>query len=415
MRVPKTMPQLRISPEIKLSSATLPGLLLSLFLVSGRTGVGRLLPAAGAGVLLEVRLWVVIALVGAIGAAGLNARTLPRPYDVAVACLSIALFVTYLSLSALWSRAPEAGLTKAYELGLLMAVVSVIYLLLGSVSGKVLERSFWRATVTLTGLLALLGVVRILMGGEVRRLAVLGGGPNVFGRNMGLLCIGALFFWSGGRGQKPWLGLAGVAGILVVLSGSRGAMVSLVAALGVYATVARLGFKRLAVAVVSIAGVVIPLLLYTPVGRTAVAVYRLRVVDLLFQGYTSGRDRIYDAAIGMISDNPVLGIGLGGFHFEGFTYPHNIFLEAFVEGGVIAVMLLTLLLGIGGAALWRNRTALCPATTAAWALVLVAAQFSGDFFDSRGVFIFLVLSLASAAHTHLESERQAMSVWKGGR
>ena len=45
----------------------------------------------------------------------------------------------------------------------------------------------------------------------------------------------------------------------------------------------------------------------------------------------------------------------------------------------------------------RERGSLDTSSVAAFALVLAAAQFSGDFYDSRGLFLFSVFSLIPPA------------------
>ena len=84
--------------------------------------------------------------------------------------------------------------------------------------------SMWR---TLAIVYALFAVMALSNSDADSRLAVLGGGPNVFGRNMailGLICVDAIV-----RGRARALAIVGVsvAGMLVLLSGSRGAMLAI--------------------------------------------------------------------------------------------------------------------------------------------------------------------------------------------
>jgi O-antigen ligase len=85
--------------------------------------------------------------------------------------------------------------------------------------------------------------------------------------------------------------------------------------------------------------------------------------------------------------HPVAGGGLNAFQALGHgVYPHNVFLEAFAEGGILGVTVLVLFLA---RPLWllgaRRDDVLVP--LACFAVVLLSSQFSGNFFDTRGVFL----------------------------
>jgi hypothetical protein len=88
-----------------------------------------------------------------------------------------------------------------------------------------------------------------------------------------------------------------------------------------------------------------------------------------------------------------LGCGVSGFRAFRGTYPHNLVLETAVETGLVGTGLLCLVMVSGAWAfrrLWRSADG---ATLAAFAFALVASQLSGDLFDSRGVFLFLLMAL----------------------
>jgi O-antigen ligase len=224
---------------------------------------------------------------------------------------------------------------------------------------------------------------------------VLGGGPNVFGRNMallGLFCVNALLHK--GLRPVPIVGL-GVAGVLVLLTGSRGAMLASGVGTLVLLWVHRVRPSRLlwlALGATVVLGIVAT---YADVGEAAVKMFRERVIRLTFEReYDSGRSAIFDNAIALGWSAPVYGDGLAGFAARGyFVYPHNIVLEAFAEGGFVGVGVLAAALGFPLRAIlrrWGRRHAL---ELAAFAALLASAQFSGDFYDSRGVLVFGMLGL----------------------
>ena len=394
----------------ELLRASLPALLLALFVLVGRTGVGRFLPFVPNGVLGEMRLWVVLVFVLGLGWAGsmrfprVNADVTRTFYVVATT------FYCYMELSALWAPDPAAAAMKAYDLGLILVVCAVLYRVFEYVDGPTFVAALWASVVCLAGALAAIALLQFMTAGGTARLAVLGGGPNVFGRNMALLCFGALYFWRKGRMRALWLSLAGLSGMLVVLSGSRGAIVALVMALAAYAIVARLRARQVLLAAVWCAVGIAPLLAFSGLGRAVLAMWNARVVRLLVAGvYASGRDRIYRAAVQIFAGAPLQGIGLSGFRFEGFIYPHNLFLETSVEGGVVGALLIGAMLVVWFVMSWRIRAALCPSLTASAVFALIAAQFSGDLFDVRAVPVFMLLSLAGATPGHASTDHKPAS------
>lgn len=50
---------------------------------------------------------------------------------------------------------------------------------------------------------------------------------------------------------------------------------------------------------------------------------------------TSGRDDVFSEAIGFISQKPILGYGMFSYLDKTHTYPHNIFLEILLQGGLV--------------------------------------------------------------------------------
>lgn len=66
--------------------------------------------------------------------------------------------------------------------------------------------------------------------------------------------------------------------------------------------------------------------------------------DELYKGV---RSHEFNIALGVISNNPFFGVGLGGYGIAGYDedadiYPHNLFLESWAEGGVITFILFSL-------------------------------------------------------------------------
>ena len=71
--------------------------------------------------------------------------------------------------------------------------------------------------------------------------------------------------------------------------------------------------------------------------------------DMDMYDKTSGRDEVYRAALDMISEKPIIGYGLFGYKdkpysFSKIGYPHNIFLEVLLQGGMCFLLIFVLYL-----------------------------------------------------------------------
>lgn len=122
-----------------------------------------------------------------------------------------------------------------------------------------------------------------------------------------------------------------------------------------------------------------------------------RFLTLLRGGGVSASIRIqlYEASVVMWLDTPAsifFGQGIGSFISRNGGYPHNIFLELLVTGG------LTALLWFVTALLWSARGAISRKELPSFQLIaglalviymLANAQVSGDLYVNRYLFVFL--------------------------
>jgi O-antigen ligase len=394
---------------------------LALFLLVGRWGFERLEGGPAAvqpNRLMELRLWLVVAvlLLAAMGLADRVSarappgavRTEPAPRLVA----ALVLFLGYTGLSALWSPDAAFALEKLYELALVAAMTAGLALgALHLPPGRLLH-VFWGTVALVTGVLALVGVRQLLSGGA-GRLSVLGGGPNVFARLMGLLMLASLHGWYRSGRAWLWLPVGGTALVLVLLSGSRGGSAAAVAALLVFLVAQRLPLRRIAVLTVLATLIGVAAVKVSPLARPLEQSMQERYLRLTLhytgrgeEGeqrrnrgpvYLSGRGSLYASALALGKDYPVGGAGLAAFPALGLgVYPHNLFLETFSEGGAVGLVLLALLLLAFAASVWRRRKALDGACLGGVVLVLVGSQVSGDLYDSRGLFLLMLLTAYAA-------------------
>ncbi|WP_375765475.1 O-antigen ligase family protein [Archangium gephyra] len=390
------------------------GVIAALYVLSGRWGLQRLASSDSLepNPFLELRLWIVmgglmLASVGLVHRAHRPASPGETRLDLRL-LIALVVFFGYLGVSTFW--APDTGLAlwKLYEL-VLAGVMSVGFGLaaLRQPAERVLD-AFWTVVVTATGLMALAGVGQLVGGGGGARLAVLGGGPNVFARLMGLLALGAMYFWYRRGRAWFWIPTAATGVILALLTGSRGGALAILAGLLTFLVVQRVPLRRLALLSLLATAAVVVAATLSPLGKALDRSLEERFLKLTlkYEGsgdseskvYLSGRETLYAAAYELGLDNPVAGAGLAAFPALGLgVYPHNLFLEVFCEGGALGLLFLGWALLVFSRSALRERRGLDGATVGAVMLVLLGSQSSGDLYDSRSLFLLMVMSSCTSA------------------
>lgn len=202
------------------------------------------------------------------------------------------------------------------------------------------------------------------------------------------------------RSRIVWWAVTVGGSLVIAAIGSRGPFVALVAA-GLATVLLSIVFTGRRLRVVTWSAVAIGgLLLFVFEQGDALGE---RFTLLLGQGGDEARRWLYRTALRSIEENP-FGIGWGGFGRlpsvssvvgGGGAYPHNLFLEVFVEGGVVAGVALIVFIGF---TLVRIRRVSVDATgTAVFALAiywLLAAQTSSDINANRMTWVALAVGLA---------------------
>lgn len=383
------------------SAAT--GTLLTLYVLAGRWSVDRLFREVKQAEsylsygldtisLYELRFWIV---------AGLLVVLLfqPRATGTGVVkrgarnfSMALYFFYFYLFATALWAPDGSFAFQKSWELMLIVLTSVCVRHATLEPQGPDVREWFWRTMVAITGLMAVMATVKAATSGA-ERLAVLGGGPNIFGRMMALLAVGCLYFWRR-RGGPFFIGLGVLSALLIVLSGSRGSMLSTLVAVCAFFFYEKIDARRLSLAAGFAAIVGGAALFGTPMGRNAIATYETRVNQLMIkEGHTSGRTDIYKDALELGGRYPIFGAGLAAFPGLGLgVYPHNLFLEVFCENGGLGLTLLALLFGLFTKAILLDRTNVDGAAVAAFLVIFATAQFSGDLYDSRALFMFMMMA-----------------------
>lgn len=210
-------------------------------------------------------------------------------------------------------------------------------------------KEFLKATVVL-GLLLTINVISqmIVFKGDVWRITAFGSSVIAIGRSVGLVVI--YYGLKLAMGKRHFLNLVLflLAGIVILVSGQRMAIVGPVLAL-ITTLLFAFGLrfthvKRMLIVVVVVTIVVTSTFSFLP----------QRSEQRLERYFSGGLGSFVDTKRGTLllrsleegSEYP-FGIGLGGvLNKLGFNYPHNLFVETFVEGGWLAAVFLCVLIFI---------------------------------------------------------------------
>lgn len=372
------------------------GALFALFYLSGRFSLVESDPGQlpHETIFYDLRVWILLALVAvALSYNPTRGERLACAQRVSanLAAALAVLLPLYVASSLFWSVDPDFSLGKALEAVTLVIACICMIPFLKAGRGPRVRHGFWVILVATTGLMCLMACVSV----DSSRLSVLGGGPNTFGRNMGLLFLGLLYLQrrSSVATAWRWYPLMALSLLMVLLSGSRGALLATMVGGSIYLLIDNRFRARNVLAVGSFGILVFAVMISTELGQRAVDMFESRIVhQTIEQQYMSGREDLYAAAYELGLESPWFGQGLSGFtSILGINYPHNIVLELFCETGIVGVSLLGGLLLAVAAFVIRQRKHCDPAIWGAFGLTLSSAMFSGDFFDSRGILLMAML------------------------
>lgn len=321
-------------------------------------------------------------------------QRIPRP--VSFYFSGWMLFIGWLLLSTLWRI---EGIGSQQEFTLLVVMLAVGLAVLFSLSSRAVQRLVPALYVIGFGV-AVFVFVRYAQAGSLRGYGdVLGDHYLVVARILGLGTVAASLklLTSGKRPLYLWVIALGTL-IALAMSLARGALLSTLGILllaGLFLSVrmeirresiwawlwSRMKKAALGAGVFVLIGGIVWVALQ--VERTARRLRRMFYGNELEAG---GRGALWFTSLENITEAPILGYGLGSSGvmagaYEGY-YPHNLFLQAWLDGGIVAFLLLFGLV-------------LFPFLLALWHLFAGRLQ-SNAWIPTLGLFLFLVLEYSKS-------------------
>ena len=317
-----------------------------------------------------------------------------------------------LALASFWSP-PGARVAPALvDLVFLLVFTAAAWAIAGRLTSAQLNRVWvWLIVTALVFL-----VLALYVGpGDQNRYSAPGGGPNIFVR---VMIVGALASLSRYRLTRRlwWLLFVPFFAVGALLSGSRGGLLSaavvfLLAGVPVFR---RLGLRWALLCLVAVPIASVAVLDVLSRGTAVVQLLRDRyLTQTLGAHYGSGRDTIAQQALALFLQHPWLGAGLDGYYASQlvgprFEYPHNLVLATMAETGLAGAALLVaalLSLIISASRRWPiSDNALF--FLVAGVYLFFASMFSGDYYDSRMMWLFLGLAA-------VEGRRHRRDPWLG--
>jgi len=369
-----------------------PESVLALFLFAGAVKGAPAFSAAPVDLTLLSAFLVVVAMFLTSRRIGLGDAPLVPGVVIGAALASL------VTLSALWAPDPAEGMHKALRFATLnlLALVAPIVLIRS-------RASLTRLALSMLALSLFVALTAVATGDPTQPMIIPGGDEIELGTFSAIgLIVAVTYFMKLSRPvlKLVLLGAALVVARTVILSGSRGALVSSVLAL-VYFLFNGVQMSRRVRRIGLIVTVVVAIVLVQAPHLAGSAAWKYK--DQLFTTDTSSvvgsRTYLLERGWEIAVAHP-LGIGAAGFDTvtNGLQYPHNIMLELADESGLLGVGLFCAL----AVAAWfaRRRTPGGPRSAEALfagsliVLLLGEAQFSNNLDGNRPVWFAFGLALA---------------------
>lgn len=283
------------------------------------------------------------------------------------------------------------------------------------------------------GVMMVLGVLLLASGRSPARLAVFGGGANVFARMVASALVAGIgvagLRLCGRRGVLEAVLLAGCA-VALLFAGSKAVVLALGVALATWAAGMGRPWRALACVVGAVAFVSLPLVLHPFVRdadkhRGEVRMFQQPDLDDPDGSYTTRLQFVMES-LRLVRERGVWGVGTGDWgpaagRTAGRLYPHNWFLELWTELGLAGVAFAIVAVAWCVRLARRARREAGDPRLAATALALVVfwfvnAQASGDVLDNRNLWwSLLLLEVAAASPAGVAAATQRTSTMRSLR
>jgi len=280
------------------------------------------------------------------------------------------------------------------------------------------ERDFYILAVSFFLTSALLFMIALpqLITFNSERIAVLGGGPNVFGRLMFFGLISCIYLISCDmklnitkkNAKRKYLFFIGITmfSLGIVISGSRSVYIGTILSLLFYSSYFISKNTNVMKIIKLFSIFILGFSLFALIFKDKLIFfynYRMKYLFSDLDGGTSvlAREIMKEEAKNFFLENPILGLGISGFRELSIykIYPHNIFYEFISELGITGGLIFISLIFYSIILMKRNplsknetyKELSLPLLSSMFIFILISSQFSGDFFDNRLVFVGLLL------------------------
>jgi O-antigen ligase len=330
--------------------------------------------------------------------------------------LLLGLFLCWSLFSLLWAEDPAV----AQEITIRFALLFVLFpIVVAAIRTE-------RAVVCLYTVMITCALIAAAMawGAQVQGNSGRLGGDGFNSNELGLYLIASTVLAASlafnRRLSSPGRFLALVAAVLspmaLVLTGSRGAFIGLVAALAVTPLAARRGRRLATLAVVGVLG----LAAFAVLGALASTPSVKRVTSLGAEG-GSGRVDLWRIGLRIVDDKPMTGVGAGNFEVSSVHYllvpgsivwdeyivdkpqvPHNIYLQVLTEYGIVGLTLFLSIIGsclvcaLRAAKLFRSRGSPGLEIMSRGLFLALVGMLAAEFFSSQLYNKQLYILLATA-------------------
>jgi O-antigen ligase len=318
---------------------------------------------------------------------------------------AVMWFFVYLwmfGLSTLVNRSPHSGTV----LNLFLLMLQLVFLLWAA-ANLLRERRVLRGVIlTLALAVALRAGLQVLgIGATAREVWTGGERVSAFGQNPNLasiiMSVGTIMLLSLRPRIVMWPAAA-VTAVAIIQTGSRGGLACLAVGLLVWAV---MGARTIGARLRGLAlGVVVLAALAFAVLRSDMLRTRLLAAE---GGSLAGRERIYPAAIAMISERPVLGWGPIENQFEVAARigeerkerrdAHNIVLDLLSSTGFVGTIPFLLGMGLCLLCAWRARRGPYGSLPLAISSVTFVGSMSGTWIASKILWLTFAVALAAGA------------------